>query len=107
MTHVVTEACIQCKYTDCVEVCPVNCFKVDDNFLVIDPDEFIDCAVRIPECPVSAIYAADKLSAHLHSFTVLNEELAPQWNIITKRKGALPIAELWKDRTGKLAHLDR
>jgi ferredoxin len=59
MTHVVTEACIRCKYTDCVDVCPVDCFREGPNFLTIDPDECIDCAVCIPECPVSAIYAEE------------------------------------------------
>jgi len=55
MTHVVTESCIRCKYTDCVDVCPVDCFREGPNFLTIDPDECIDCAVCIPECPVNAI----------------------------------------------------
>ena len=59
MTHVVTEACIRCKYTDCVDVCPVDCFREGPNFLTIDPDECIDCAVCIPECPVNAIYAEE------------------------------------------------
>ena len=58
MTHVVTESCIRCKYTDCVDVCPVDCFREGPNFLTIDPDECIDCAVCIPECPVNAIYGA-------------------------------------------------
>ena len=55
MTHVVTESCIRCKYTDCVDVCPVDCFREGPNMLIIDPDECIDCAVCIPECPVNAI----------------------------------------------------
>ena len=55
MTHVVLESCIRCKYTDCVDVCPVDCFREGANFLTIDPDECIDCAVCIPECPVNAI----------------------------------------------------
>ena len=59
MTHVVTESCIRCKYTDCVDVCPVDCFREGPNMLVIDPDECIDCAVCIPECPVNAIYAEE------------------------------------------------
>ena len=59
MTHTVTEACIKCKYTDCVDVCPVDCFREGPNFLTIDPDECIDCAVCIPECPVNAIYAEE------------------------------------------------
>ena len=63
MTHVVTESCIKCKYTDCVDVCPVDCFREGPNFLVIDPDECIDCAVCIPECPVNAIYAEEDVPA--------------------------------------------
>ena len=62
MTHVVTEACIRCKYTDCVDVCPVDCFREGPNFLTIDPDECIDCAVCIPECPVNAIFAEEDVA---------------------------------------------
>jgi len=62
MTHVVTESCIKCKYTDCVDVCPVDCFHEGPNMLVIDPDECIDCAVCIPECPVNAIIPEEDLS---------------------------------------------
>ena len=61
MTHIVSESCIRCKYTDCVDVCPVDCFREGPNMLVIDPDECIDCAVCIPECPVNAIYAEEDL----------------------------------------------
>ena len=57
MTHVVTENCIKCKFTDCVDVCPVDCFREGPNFLVIDPDECIDCGACVPECPVDAIFA--------------------------------------------------
>mgnify|MGYP001795487399 CR=1 FL=1 len=64
MTHVVSESCIRCKYTDCVDVCPVDCFREGPNMLVIDPDECIDCAVCIPECPVNAIYAEEDLPAN-------------------------------------------
>ena len=63
MTHVVTEGCIPCQYTDCVDVCPVDCFVEGPNFLAIDPDECIDCAVCIPECPINAIYAEEDLPA--------------------------------------------
>ena len=107
MTHVVTEACIRCKYTDCVDVCPVDCFKEGPNFLVIDPDECIDCAVCIPECPVNAIYAEEDVPAGQQVFLGLNAELASTWPNISKHKNALPDAEIWKDQTGKLAHLQR
>ena len=107
MTHVVTEACIRCKYTDCVDVCPVDCFKEGPNFLVIDPDECIDCAVCIPECPVNASYAEEDVPAGQQVFLGLNAELARTWPTISKHKNALPDAEIWKDQTGKLAHLQR
>jgi len=109
MTHVVTESCIRCKYTDCVDVCPVDCFREGPNFLTIDPDECIDCAVCIPECPVNAIYAEEDVPADQQHMTKLNAELAklPTWKSITKRKAPLPDAEEWKDKTGKLKELIR
>ena len=107
MTYVVTESCIKCKYTDCVDVCPVDCFKEGPNMLVIDPDECIDCAVCVPECPVNAIYAEDDLPAEQNAFVALNAELAKQWPTITDTKGPLPEAEEFKDMKGKLKHLQR
>lgn len=109
MTHVVTEACIACKYTDCVDVCPVDCFREGPNFLAIDPDECIDCAVCIPECPVGAIYAEEDVPKDQQHMIALNAELAklPTWKSITKRKAPLPEAEQYKDKTGKLALLKR
>ena len=77
MTHVVTENCIKCKYTDCVDVCPVDCFREGPNFLVIDPDECIDCAVCIPECPANAIYAEEDVPQDQLNFIALNAELSP------------------------------
>lgn len=107
MTHVVTQACIRCKYTDCVDVCPVDCFKEGPNFMVIDPEECIDCAVCVAECPVQAIYAEDDLPPDMHDFTALNAELAAVWPTISKRTAPLPGADAWKDKTGKLEHLER
>ena len=109
MVHVVGDACIQCKYTDCVDVCPVDCFREGENMLVIDPDECIDCAVCIPECPVSAIYAEEDLPPEQAHFIQINAELAkqPHWTSITRRKPALPQAEQWKDKSDKLPHLLR
>jgi ferredoxin len=109
MTHVVTESCINCKYTDCVDVCPVDCFREGPNFLTIDPDECIDCAVCIPECPVNAIYAEEDTPADQIHMIKLNVELAQKagWKSITKRKPALPDADAWKDKTGKLDLLQR
>src|SRR5436853_3413148 len=107
MTHVVTESCIKCKYTDCVDVCPVDCFHEGPNMLVIDPDECIDCAVCIPECPVNAIHAEEDVPADQVAFIKLNVELshANGWKSITKRKPALPDAEEWKDKPDKLSEL--
>ena len=107
MTHVVTEACIRCKYTDCVDVCPVDCFREGPNFLVIDPDECIDCAVCIPECPASAILPEEDVPADQQAYIALNAELALKWPSITKRKAALPDADEWKDRKNKLGELIR
>ena len=106
MTHVVTDACIRCKYTDCVDVCPVDCFKEGPEFLVIDPDECIDCAVCIPECPVNAIYADADLPAEFEPFLELNKKLAPGLPTITKTKAALPDAEQWRAVSHKLSGLD-
>jgi ferredoxin len=105
MTYVVTESCIRCKYTDCVDVCPVDCFREGPNFLVIDPDECIDCAVCVPECPVNAIYAEDDVPGDQQAFIKLNAELSPSWTSITKSKAALPDAEEWKDVKNKLDQL--
>ena len=109
MTHVVSDSCIRCKYTDCVDVCPVDCFREGPNMLVIDPDECIDCAVCIPECPVNAIYAEEDLPAGQEKFIKLNAELSklPTWKSITKRKPALADADEWKDKTDKLGELVR
>lgn len=107
MTHVVTDGCIQCKFTDCVEVCPVDCFKEGPNFLVIDPDECIDCAVCVAECPVNAIFAEEDVPSELKVFTGLNAELAINWPTISSSKDALPNAEEWKGKTGKLSVLER
>jgi ferredoxin len=107
MTHVVTESCIKCKHTDCVDVCPVDCFKEGPNFLIIDPDECIDCAVCIPECPVNAIFAEEDVPAGQEKFTALNAELAKLWPTITDTKPALPEAEKWAEVKDKLALLEK
>jgi ferredoxin len=107
MTHVVTEACIKCKYTDCVDVCPVDCFKEGTNMLVIDPDECIDCAVCIPECPVNAIYADVDLPQDQLKFIELNAELAKTFPTITDKKEGPPDADEWKDVKDKLQYLER
>jgi len=107
MTYVVTESCIKCKYTDCVDVCPVDCFKAGPNFLVIDPDECIDCAVCVPECPVDAIYAEEDIPENQREFIQINADLSKHWKTITKRIAPLPDADSWAEVTPKIQHLDR
>ena len=107
MTYVVTESCIRCKYTDCVDVCPVDCFREGPNFLVIDPDECIDCTLCVAECPVEAIFAEDDVPADQQQFKALNAELSKVWKPIIERKPAPPDADEWKDVRDKLSELKR
>ena len=107
MTHVVSENCIKCKYTDCVDVCPVDCFVEGPNMLVINPDECIDCAVCVPECPVSAIYAEEDVPKDQLDFTPLNAELALKWKTITRTKPGLPDADEWAEVKDKRDQLER
>ena len=107
MTYVVTESCIRCKYTDCVEVCPVDCFHEGPNFLVIDPVECIDCTLCEPECPAEAIYSEDELPAGQEHMIELNAELAADWPVITARKEPLPEADNWSQASDKLQYLER
>ena len=107
MTHLVTENCIKCKHTDCVSVCPVDCFYEGPNFLVINPDECIDCGVCIPECPVFAIVEdTDKNLENAKFWYDLNARLAEKWPSITKRKDPPPDAEEWKDKPNKIDLLE-
>ena len=102
MTYVVLENCIKCKYMDCVEVCPVDCFYAGENMLVIHPDECIDCGVCEPECPADAI-VADSDSRSSEAWLKLNADYARVWPNIT-HKGAPPAdAAQWDGAPGKLA----
>lgn len=96
MTFVVTESCIKCKYGDCVEVCPVDCFYEGENMLVINPDECIDCALCEPECPVDAIKSEDDLTEDQKDFLALNAELSQVWPNITQKCEPDPEAEHYK-----------
>jgi ferredoxin len=107
MTFVVVENCIKCKYTDCVEVCPVDCFHEGPNFLVIDPEECIDCTLCEPECPAEAIYPEDDLPEGQEHFIQLNAELSLEWPVITEQKDPPPDAIEWDGKEGKLALLER
>ena len=107
MTFVVGENCIKCKHTDCVEVCPVDCFYEGPNMLVINPDECIDCALCEPECPVDAIFAEDEVPEGQLNFIALNAELAAGWPNITEMKPAPVDAEKWDGVPDKLKLLER
>ena len=107
MTFVVGENCIKCKHTDCVEVCPVDCFYEGPNILVIHPDECIDCALCVPKCPVNAIFAEDELPADQNEFLQLNAELAAIWPNIKVRKDSPFDAEQWNNVPGKRKLLER
>lgn len=107
MTFIVGENCIKCKYTDCVEVCPVDCFYEGPNFLVIHPDECIDCALCEPECPAEAIYAEDEIPEGQEVFLELNAELADVWPNITEQKAPAPDSAEWDGVPDKLQYLER
>ncbi|WP_028879820.1 ferredoxin FdxA [Terasakiella pusilla] len=103
MTYVVMENCIQCKYTDCVEVCPVDCFYEGENFLVINPDECIDCGVCEPECPAEAI--KPDTEPDTEQWIELNKKYAEVWPNITSQRDPLPNADDLNGKSGKLAEL--
>ena len=100
MTFVVTDICIKCKYTDCVEVCPVDCFYEGENMLVIHPDECIDCGVCEPECPIDAIIPDSEPGAE--KFLELNRDYSELWPVLTRKKDALPEADMYKETKDKM-----
>ena len=107
MTYVVTQDCIKCKYTDCVEVCPVDCFYEGEEMLVINPDECIDCGVCEPECPADAIIA-DTDSLFTQRLYDINEKWSNQWEVIVDKKEPLPGADDLNPKegyTGNKTHL--
>lgn len=106
MTYVVTEACIDCKYTDCVEVCPTDAFREGPNFLAIDPADCIDCTLCVPECPVDAIYPDDAVPDNMRTFIPLNADLAVRWKTITVKKDPLDSSKDCAQKN-KLARLRR
>tara|TARA_B100000767_G_scaffold143593_1_gene135565 strand:+ start:880 stop:1212 length:333 start_codon:yes stop_codon:yes gene_type:complete len=103
MTYVVTENCIKCKYTDCVSVCPVDCFYEGENMLVIHPDECIDCGVCEPECPADAIKPDSE--TELEPWLKLNAEFSKKWPVIVDQKDPPTDADEWLDKPSKLAWL--
>ncbi|GGK54053.1 ferredoxin FdxA [Amphritea balenae] len=107
MTFVVTEPCIKCKYTDCVDICPVDCFYEGPNFLVINPKECIDCALCETECPVDAIMEEKNVPENQQEFIKLNAELAAIWPNINEVKAAPPDAKQWETEPDKKHLLER
>lgn len=107
MTFVVTESCIKCKYTRCVDVCPTDAFREGPNFLAIEPDDCIDCMLCVAECPVEAIFAQCDVSQDQMHFIALNLELARGWKPIIKTKAALPDADEWAKIKNKFQFLVR
>ena len=107
MPFIVIDNCIKCKYTDCVEVCPVDCFHEGHNMLVIDPDECIDCTLCEPECPVDAIMSEDDVAEDKQQFIELNADLSKEWPVISEMKDAPADADEWKDKPNKIEYLER
>ena len=109
MPFVVTEACIQCKYTDCVVVCPMDCFFEGPNFLAINPDECIDCSVCVPECPVNAIIGASEIAQEQQHFVALNQTLSKElgWKRITQQKPPMSDHAHWAKVKDKFSLLER
>jgi ferredoxin len=107
MTFVVTESCIKCKYTDCVDVCPVDAFREGPNFLAIDPDECIDCTLCVAECPVEAIFAEDDVPEQQRPFIEINAQLSRVWKPIVAIKAPLPDADAWAKVKDKKDLLER
>lgn len=106
MTYLVTENCIKCKYTDCVSVCPVDCFHEGPNFLSIDPDECIDCGVCVPECPAGAIVPENDTTVDIPFWREVNTRTAKKWPVITVKKEPLPDADFFNGQAGKLKDLE-
>ena len=107
MTYVVTEGCINCKHTDCVEICPAQAFHEGPNFVVINPDECIDCDLCVKTCPVGAIYAVENLPPDQVDFIAINLELSRHWPVLLEQKPALEDAESWSGKPNKRSLLER
>ncbi len=106
MAHIVADPCIKCKYTDCVAVCPVDCFHEGVNMLVIDPETCIDCGLCPPECPVSAIFSEEDLPPKWAAFVEINKKYSPAWPVIDAQKGHLPTADAAAKEENKIGQID-
>tara|TARA_Y100000992_G_scaffold301081_1_gene271128 strand:- start:196 stop:534 length:339 start_codon:yes stop_codon:yes gene_type:complete len=102
MTYIVKDECIKCKLTDCVEVCPVDCFYEGENMLVINPDECIDCGVCEPECPIDAIVSDNHEIENKEKWLELNKKYSATWPNISKKKDPLPDHEKYRNMKNKL-----
>lgn len=105
MTFVVTDNCVLCKHTDCVEVCPAECFHEGPNFLVIDPEECIDCALCEPACPIGAIFSEDELPQEQKLYLDINRKFSRKWPSITIPHAAMEEHEKWDGVSNKLQYL--
>jgi ferredoxin len=106
LTYVVTEPCIRCKYTDCVTVCPVECFHEGPASLAIDPEVCIDCGACVSECPVNAIYPDSDVPPEYAEYLELNARLSAAWPVIGSAKEPPPDAAEWAERKDKRAFLE-
>ena len=100
MTYTVIDNCQKCRFTDCVVVCPVDCFHAGPDMLYIDPDECIDCGACVPECPVEAIYPEDEVPEGKKEWTAINAEKSPEFPVITDKEDELPTAQERKKELG-------
>ena len=106
MTYVVTDECVKCKYTDCVEVCPVDCFHEGPNMLVINPEECIDCNLCVAQCPIDAIYSEENLPEDQKHMLEVNEKYSALWPVLDVKKAPPEDADDWIDVPNKLQHLE-
>ena len=102
MTYIVNENCIKCKLTDCVEVCPMDCFHEGENMLVIDPDTCIDCGVCVPECPLDAI--TSDAEPGQEKWVAVNAAYAKSWPVISAKREPLPTSKEWEGVRDKFEH---
>ena len=106
MAYVVADGCVRCKYTDCVDICPIDdCFREGPNFLVIDPETCIDCTLCVAECPAEAIFAEDEVPEEQLDYIAINAKMAKVWPAINQAKEPLPEADEWVDVADKIQYL--
>lgn len=107
MTYVITESCINCRHTDCVDICPTDAFHVGKNFMAINPVECVDCGLCLPECPEEAIFAENDLTDEQLHYKELNAELSNTWPVILEAAEPFPEHEKWTGKENKFEYLVR